>query len=149
MNGDSAFFHGWHLGVRRTSARLEASVQASKTMADDRELLQPVLGIAPLEVDSAIRFRSPSGRFWVEYGMRSVWDQRRVSAARLETPSPGFTVHGARFGADLWQGSTLHVGIENIGDKYYYEHLNSLNPFTRQRVPEMGRTLALGFSTQW
>ena len=81
--------------------------------------------------------------------MRNVRDQRRVSATRLETPSPGFTPHGARCGADLWTGATLHVGMENIGDKYYYEHLNSLNPFTGQRVPEMGRTLTLGFSTVW
>ncbi len=51
VNGDSAFLRGLHFGVCRTSARLEVSVQASKTMADDRELLQPVLGIAPLEVD--------------------------------------------------------------------------------------------------
>ena len=23
------------------------------------------------------------------------------------------------------------AGIENLGDKFYFEHLNSLNPFTR------------------
>ena len=149
VNGDSAFFRGWHVGVRRAGARLGVSVQASKTIADDWELLEPVLGIAPLEAISAIRYRKPSSRFWVEYGMRSVWDQRRVSATRLETPSPGFTLHAARCGADLWKGATLRLGAENIGDKHYYEHLNSLNPFTRQRVPEMGRTLALGFSTVW
>jgi len=149
VNGDSAFFRGWHVGVRRAGARLEVSVQASKTVADDRELLEPVQGIAPLEMASAIRYRTRSSRFWAEYGMRNVRDQRRVSATRLETPSPGFTLHGARCGADLWTGATLHVGMENIGDKYYYEHLNSLNPFTGQRVPEMGRTLTLGFSTVW
>ncbi len=149
VNGESAFFRGWNLGVRRTTDRLEFRVQASKTIADDRELVQPVLGIAPMEIDSAVRFVAPGQRVWAEYGMRNVWDQRRVSAARLETPSPGFTLHGMRFGADLWDGTTLHLAIENAGDKYYYEHLNSLNPFTRQRIPEMGRAVTVGFTTTW
>lgn len=48
---------------------------------------------------------------------------------------PQFTLHSFRFGADLWEGSTLHLGIENAGDKYYYEHLNSLNPFTASEFP--------------
>ena len=149
VNGKGAFFRGWNVGVRRSMDIVELRVQASKTMADDRELFQPVLGIAPMEVDSAVRFLSPSRRFWAEYGMRNVWDQRRTSAARMETPSPGFTLHGVRFGSDLWKGAALHLGIENAGDKYYYEHLNSLNPFTRQRIPEMGRSFTAGLSTIW
>ena len=44
---------------------------------------------------------------------------------------------------------TLHAGIVNLGDRFYYEHLNSLNPFTRQRVPEMGRAVAFGLSARW
>jgi len=35
------------------------------------------------------------------------------------------------------------------GDKYYYEHLNSLNPFTGQRIPEIGRAVSVGFTTIW
>lgn len=81
--------------------------------------------------------------------MRNVCAQRRVSAARLETASPGFTLHGFRFGADLWVGAVLHFGFENAGDKYYSEHLNSLNPFIRQRIPEMGRAVTVGFTTTW
>ena len=149
VNGESAFFRGWNFGVRRTSDRIEIRVQASKTIADDRELMQPVLGIAPMEIDSVVRFVAPGRRVWAEYGMRNVWDQRRVSAARLETPSPGYSLHSLRFGADLWEGATLQCGIENAGDKYYYEHLNSLNPFTRQRIPEMGRAVTVGFTTTW
>ena len=153
VNGESAFFRGWHVGVRRVGERLAIRMQAYKTMADDREFMQPVLGIAPMEVDSTLRWKSSSGRFWAEYEMRNVWDQRRVSIVRLETPSPGFTIHGTRFGAELWRGGSsamqLHVGLENAGDKYYYEHLNSLNPFIRQRIPEMGRALVVGLATTW
>ena len=153
VNGESAFFRGWHFGARRVGDRLEIRSKVYKTVADDRELMQPVLGIAPMEVDSTLRWNSSSGRFWGQYRMRNVWDQRRVSAARMETPSPGFTIHGARFGAKLWQGNgsdmDLHLGLENLGDKLYYEHLNSLNPFTRQRIPEMGRSFVVALVTTW
>ncbi len=150
INGEGAFFRGWTLGFRRVGDGFEIRSQASKTMADDRELAEPVLGIPPLEVDSAVRYVRPSGRFWLEYGMRNVAAQNRIAATRLETASPGFTLHGIRAGIELWDGaSVLHFGIENLGDKHYYEHLNSLNPFTRQRIPELGRAAVLGLTVTW
>ena len=150
VNGESALFRGWGFGFRRVGDSLEIRSQASKTMADDRELMQPVLGIPPLEVDSSIRYVAPSGRFWTQYGMRNVWAQRRVSAARLETPSPGFSLHRIRVGFELWNdGAVLHLGIENLADRHYYEHLNSLDPFTGRRVPEMGRTFVTGLVVAW
>ena len=152
VNGQSAFFRGWNLGMQRIGKRLEMRFQASKTIADDRELMQPVLGIPPMEVDSAICYGNSTGRYWAEYGMRNVWIQRRVSAAQLETRLPGFTVHRLRFGATLWDRPAavqLHVGIENLGDEYYYEHLNSPNPFTLRRIPEVGRALLVGLTTSW
>ncbi len=148
-NGEGAFFRGWHLGMRVVSKNVELRLRSSKTLADDRTLLEPVLGIGPIEMDGGLRFLTPSRRLWAEYTFRSAWDQRRVAAARFETPSPGFTVHAVRAGMDLWSGATLHVGVENLGDKRYFEHLNSLNPFTRQRIPEMGRAMTVGFSTTW
>ncbi len=149
INGTSAFFRGWNVGVRRSADWFEFRVRAFKTIADDRQLEEPVLGIAPLELDSTVRIVQPGRRWWAAYGLRNVWDQRRVSAARLETPSPGFTLHSIRLGANLWSGATLHFGVENLGDRYYYEHLNSLNPFTRQRIPEMGRAVTLAFTSEW
>ena len=116
---------------------------------DDRELSQPVLGIAPLELDAAVRYVAPSRRVWAEFGTRNVWEQRRVSPARLETPSPGFTLHSFRVGVDLWRGASWHASVTNLGDKYYSEHLNSLDPFTRQRVPEMGRALTTSLAISW
>ena len=75
--------------------------------------------------------------------------QRRVSAARLETQSPGFILQRVRVGVDLWQGASWYAGATNLGDKFYSEHLNSRNPFTRERVPEMGRALTTGLTMSW
>ncbi len=67
----------------------------------------------------------------------------------MEQPSPGFTTFSLRFGLDLPSRLTLHFGVENLGDKYYCEHLNSLNPFTRQRIPELGRNLYAQLGKSW
>lgn len=33
------------------------------------------------------------------------------------------------------------MGIENLTDEAYVNHLNATNPFTRARIPEPGRVL--------
>ena len=157
LNGDYASFRGYQFGARYWFAgTAELSVQGAKTIADDIQegtpLIgrnEPVIGIAPFEVASTLRLYDPTSRFWGEYSMRNVWDQQRVAASRLETPSPGFTIHDIRFGAELPSAVTLHAGIENLGDKRFFEHLNSFNPFTRQRIPEPGRNFYVGLTKTW
>ncbi|MBI1353144.1 MAG: TonB-dependent receptor [Acidobacteria bacterium] len=157
VNGDHATFRGFQFGAGYWLARLvELKVQGQKTLADEINqdlpaigFNEPVIGIAPLEITSAARVYEPGGRFWVEYAARAVFAQHRAAYARLETPSPGFTVHDVRIGADLpWQ-VTLNAGVENLGDKFYFEHLNSLNPFSGQRIPEPGRNVYVGMTKTW
>lgn len=157
VNGDRAVFRGYQFGARYALFRMaQLRLQGAKVIADDIEenvaLIgrnEPVLGVPPFEMSSALRIHEPSGRFWAEYEMRNVWDQRRVAVSRLETPSPGFTVHGVRFGAELPARFTLHLGVENLGDKYYFEHINALNPFTRTRIPEPGRNAYAALTKTW
>lgn len=150
FNGDHAFFRGYRFSARHRAGggMLELRFQGAKTIADDNALGEPAPGIAPLELDSGLRFMPPSGRFWADYSLRSVLDQRRVSAARLETPSPGFSTHDVRFGARLTRRIDLRFGIENLGGKHYFEHLNALNPFTGQRIPEPGRAFYAGLAVR-
>ena len=133
--------------------RLELDTRVFKTIADDCELMEPVLGIAPMEAASSIRWTSSSRRFWAEYGMRNLRDQRRVSYAGSEADSPGFNFHGALVGAKPHEGGNWstdpHLGLEKLGDTFYDEHLNSRNAFSGRRIPEMGRALAVGTTTVW
>ena len=150
FNGDHASFRGYRFSARYRAAHgLEVRFQGAKTIADDNALREPAPGIAPLELDSGLRYSLPSGRFWADYSLRNVLDQKRVSAARLETPSPGFATHDVRFGTRLTQRIELHVGVENLGGKRYFEHLNALNPFTGQRIPEPGRAFYAGVGAKW
>lgn len=157
LNGDHASFRGYHFGARYWLTDFaELRVQGAKTIADDIEndnlrigRNEPVLGVPPFEMTSSLRLRDPRGRLWGEYSMRNVWDQNRVSASRLETPSPGFTVHDFRLGAELPHQFTLQFGVENLGDKHFFEHINALNPFSRARVPEPGRNVYIGLTKVW
>ena len=149
VSGDRAVYRGFHFGVRHPFARLlELRVRGAKTLADDIEentpavgVNEPLLGVPPFEISSSLRAAPPGGRYWGEFTMRNVFDQRRVAATRLEQSSPGFTTFNLRFGAELPRQFVLHVGLSNLGDKFYFEHVNSLNPFTRQRIPEPGRNI--------
>ncbi len=157
LNGDRAVFRGYQFGATYAMFRMaRLRVQGAKVIADDLEQStppigrnEPVLGVPPLEMSTAMRIHDPGGRFWAEYRVRNVWDQRRVAASRLETGSPGFSLHGLRFGAELPGRLTLHIGVENLGDKLYFEHINSLNPFTRTRIPEQGRNLYGALTKAW
>ena len=149
VNGDGASFRGWNLGARWIADRVELKVSASKVLADDRELKEPVLGIAPMEVSASTRFVPAGRRFWAEFGARHVWDQRRVAATRFENRSPPFSLFSARVGATLGQGALAYFGATNLGNVRYAEHMNSLNPFTGGRVPEMGRALTAGLALTW
>ena len=67
-----------------------------------------------------------------------------MATSRLEVATPGWTTVDLRGAIQMDAGWTIRVGVENIANKQYATHLNALNPFFRQRVPEPGRSFILG-----
>ena len=157
LSGDHADFRGLDFSLRAPITEgLEFGIQGAYTLADDIEqslaaigVNEPVLGIPPFEVRSRLRYTGGSALFFAEVEMRNVGPQDRVAASRLEAPSPGFTTFSLRGGLKLPKRLSLDVGIENLADKFYFEHLNSLNPFTRERIPELGRNVFVGVTKKW
>ena len=70
--------------------------------------------------------------------------QERVASARLEAPTDGWTTIDLMGGVRLREGLTLRAGVQNLTDRYYVNHLNSFNPFTRLRIAELGRSVYVG-----
>ncbi len=157
ISGDQADFRGLDFSFRAPIIDgLEFGTQGTYRLADDIEqslaaigINEPVLGIAPFEVRSRLRYTGDSAPFFGEVEMRNVGPQERVAASRMEAPSPGFTTFSLRGGVQLPKRLSLEAGIENLGDKFYFEHLNSLNPFTRERIPELGRIVFVGVTKHW
>ena len=57
----------------------------------------------------------------------------------LKGVTPGYAIFDLRAGFELQRDWLLKLGLENIGDRPYINHLNTVNPFNGQRIPEVGR----------
>jgi outer membrane receptor protein involved in Fe transport len=110
---------------------------------------EPLPGISPLDSRVGLRVhdtaRSP--RWSVELGVRLVNHQDLVAASLLEVPTPGFTIWDLR---GFWQvndGLLLTAGVENIGDKFYREHLDPRAGFPTDLMFRPGTNAYVGM--QW
>jgi iron complex outermembrane receptor protein len=149
VNGSRAAYVG-------VEARLDARLSDAWALraagawlrGDDEGLDEPAFGVAAPWLSTGVRWQggslrggSAGGGPWADLGVRWVDRQDRVARARLERPTPGYTVvdlaAGWRFG-ERWQ---LAAGADNLLDESYADHLSSLDPFTGERVPEPGRSL--------
>ena len=110
----------------------------------------PFDNITPARIILNARFTQSSGRWWVEYGVRSQTDVKRVARTLLDSPFliaqdllslDGFTVQRAGLGINLARGRDrvgLVFAVENLGDTYYREHF--------QFAPARGRSFTVGLN---
>jgi outer membrane receptor protein involved in Fe transport len=71
-------------------------------------------------------------------------DQRAgVRHPALEIESPGYALYGIQLGFSLIEGAMLEQAGQNLTNKYYLDHLNSIDASTRTRVGELGRTVSM------
>ncbi|MCP4201253.1 MAG: TonB-dependent receptor [bacterium] len=110
---------------------------------EDTFFNEPLFGLPPPSARLGVRFGPPNERYWLDLGGLLVDAQDDVAASRLEQPSAGYGVVDLMGGYQIGNGLNLRLGVENVGDKRYVNHLNSLNPFTRDRIPEMGRNIVV------
>ena len=102
------------------------------TWGNDEEADAPLPEIPPLEANLGLRYDDLEERFWIEMDARVVDDQDRAARSFGEDQTGGFSTFGVRGGIHLQKGYELIVGVENISDKKYHEHLNRAN------LPEPG-----------
>jgi hemoglobin/transferrin/lactoferrin receptor protein len=117
-------------------------------LTDDSLAGTPADNITPTKGVVAARFTVPSGRWWVEYGVRAQSHVDRVARTLLESPFliaqdllslDGFAVHRVGAGIQLLRsqgGVRLTFAIENLADRFYREHF--------QFAPARGRSASIG-----
>ncbi|MBL0158178.1 MAG: TonB-dependent receptor [Bryobacterales bacterium] len=118
-----------------------------------RQYAKPEAGLAagylveqpPLKSRSSLRYGHRI--FFAEAVVLASARQDRVDTRIAELPTPGYAVFGIKGGVHLKQWN-LAAGVDNLTDRYYYEHLSfQRDPFRNGvRVPEPGRTLYLNLS---
>lgn len=94
----------------------------------------------PLKARTALRY---GNRTWfAEAEGVAASAQRRTDTDLGEIPTAGYAIANAKFGVHV-KHMTLTLGVDNLFDRYYREHLSfQRDPFrTGFRVPEPGRNL--------
>ena len=116
----------------------------SYVRAEDLLFDEPLFGVPPFEQVYALDVHNPARTRWVELLVTNTAAQKRVASARLEAPTDGWTTIDLMGGVRMREGLTLRAGVQNVTDRYYVNHLNSFNPFTRLRIAELGRSVYVG-----
>ncbi len=97
--------------------------------------------IPPWEGNLAARYDYERWDIWAEASGRFVAEQDKIDPAFGETETPGFSTFDIALGATPIDHLSLTVGIENVFDKKYSEHLNGIDASTGEGLLEPGRNL--------
>ena len=145
VQADAARFAGFDLtATSAVGPWVDVRGGWSYVRAEDLLFDEPLFGVPPFEQVYAVDLHNPARTRWVELLVTSTSAQERVASARFEAPTDGWTTIDLMGGVRMREGLTLRAGVQNLTDRYYVNHLNSLNPFTRLRIAELGRSVYVG-----
>lgn len=102
--------------------------------------------MSPPRAELRLRYEPPAKGWFAQGALHAVARQDRVSSSRGEIPTDGYTTLDVQTGIGLARGARLRLGVNNVTDVQYVNHLNARNPFTGAQIPEPGRVLFLRFS---
>jgi iron complex outermembrane receptor protein len=108
----------------QAGARLALPMSVAYVRGENRDAGSPLAEIPPLEGRFAARWTMASSFSGsIEIGARLVARQARIDEAFGENATPGFAVWHARGRWDVAPHARVEIGIENLLDKEYHEHL--------------------------
>jgi len=139
INGE-ARFHGAELSLAaRSPGPWQARFSAAYLHGDDETLDEPVLGIAPLNgrLELGYLIERLNQAVWLD--LHAADEQDRVATTRFETPTDGYATVDLTYSLEPFANLTLRMGVDNLTDEAWVNHLNAKNPFTGQLIAEPGR----------
>ena len=144
VNGEATFYGAEVQGRYEVNPLLTVRGHGSYLWGRDETRDEPAIGVPPLSGAIAARVEVPfSESLFLESTLHWAAEQDRVATPRGEMPTDGYATADVRLGFAPVSRTTLTLAVENLTDADYAHHLNALNPFSGQRVPEPGRTLSL------
>ena len=138
ING-SAQFAGFDVSLNyRFLDQWRAMGELSYLYGEDTELDEPVLGVSPLSGSAGLRYDFAEIPLFLESTFQFVSSQDRVSSARGEQSTDGYTLADLQGGWSVTRNVSLQFGVKNLFDTQYVNHLNARNPFTSAPIAEPG-----------
>jgi iron complex outermembrane receptor protein len=145
INGRASYVGGEALARLSVTEAVTVSGSLALLRGTDHTLNEPALGVTPAR--GIVRARwAPAARPWfVEGSTVMTAGQSRVATTRGERATPGWSTVDVQAGYTLPLGGArstqLRVGVRNLFDREFVEHLTALNAFGGGRIPEPGRVL--------
>lgn len=125
VNISEVFKTGFELSwTQNLIAGLGHRLSLAYTYAQDLERDEPLPEIAPLDFRYTLHGSYLNKRLRPELLFRYVAEQSRVSREFGETPTPSFALLDVKVGYQISEAFSLSVGVNNLLDENYYEHLN-------------------------
>lgn len=130
VNHDARIAGGEFYGEVDISEPLTAFATLSYVQGKDLFLDEPLWGIAPLDTSVGLRLQDTcceTPHWGVEYILRIVDHQDRLSSVGFagEQRTAGFNTHDIRGYYLVNDNVSFIAGVENIGDAFYREHLDT------------------------
>jgi iron complex outermembrane recepter protein len=145
ING-SARFYGGDASIRKAFGRyVDGSAAVSYTWAKDLKLNEPVIGISPLRGKIGLTLHPASARMGIQAQSILADHQNRVATSRYELPTAGYAIFNLGGFYRISPPWTLRAGVDNLLNRYYWDHLDAMDPYTHLPIPEMGRNVRAGF----
>jgi len=147
-NIDEVFKTGAELSwTQRLSKGLQQKVQLAYTYGQDLERREPLPEIAPLDFRYHILGSFLNDKLRPDATFRYVMRQERISREYGETVTPSFITVDTKISYRFFQHIRVAVGVENLLDANYYEHLNrSVRGGMQRPIFAPGRNIFASFT---
>lgn len=125
MNIDEAFKAGFEISWQQHLwTGLYHRLGIAYTYGQDLERNEPLPEIAPLDLRYTVFGNFVEGKLQPEVTFRYVATQSRIAKEFGETTTPGFALLDIKVGYQIAKGLFANIGVQNLLDEAYYEHLN-------------------------
>lgn len=136
---EATLLGGEFSGLLNLTSRLQMTGTVAYSRGQNLDLDEPLPLIPPLFGTLSLRY--DQGKLWGEVEARGAAPQNRVAASLAEEDgTDGYFVLNVRSQYALPRGLQLKVGIENLFDYFYHEHLSFGN------LPSRGRNVYLALA---
>ncbi len=151
VNIESALMYGFEGSVEqlRPIAGLRQRVDVHYTVGQNLQSEEPLPQIPPLEIRYRIRGQYFRGHFEPYLAVRYAASQERIATSFGERPTPSFTVIDM---ALQWNSDALgmwKLGVHNLLDAAYYEHLTRSVRSTQRPFYNPGRSFFVLWSKRF
>ncbi len=149
-NISSAIKTGFEVNwIQVLGAGLQHQLGLAYTYAQNNELNEPLPEIAPLDFRYAIIGHYLKNKLSPEINFRHVLKQSRISTEFGETETPSFTTLDINLAYYISSMFNVNIGITNLLDENYYEHLSRSVRGTPTPIYAIGRNVHASFSVNF